>query len=136
MRIEIGDEGGRWPKATDEPYRERRVERERPDKPREPSEAMEKLADFGEATLDFLRDSAQGIVMGAAVGGIIYAGASLDNLLNPEIIEAIRSSPNWWKYLTSDHAMTSVILDNPLAFVGIPTVVGWLGNVIAKRVDR
>ena len=71
-----------------------------------------------------------GIIMGAAVGGILVGVASLDQLLNPQIIDALRRETYWYQHLTVMQGNTPAILDHIREVWAGSVVVGAIGGAI------
>lgn len=73
-----------------------------------------------------------GALLGFGFGEIIYGSAILDQLTNPQSIEAARNQTEWYQYIAKEYAISSVILDHPREVVGFSSAIGAVGGLFAR----
>lgn len=71
-----------------------------------------------------------GALVGAGLGGGIYGIATVDQLLNPQVINALREQTYWYQYFTIIQSYTPVILDHTDIVIKSSTVLGTLGGLV------
>ena len=82
----------------------------------------------------FVRNNPAPFVGAAAMALLLRLGTGIDGALNPELIQALRGSPHWWKWFTSDHSVTVAVQDHPTLMASIAAGMGALwGYAVGKK---
>lgn len=104
-----------------------------PAETRRQTHTPEQHVDLVGASLGFLNEHKEELIMAAVCVGIVQLGAAIDGRLNAEIVDAIRQSHHWWKWFTSDHAVTLFTQDNPWLSTGISAAWGgFIGHMMRR----